>query len=279
MNLCSSPTLGFLPPPSPGFRPVPFPRLFDALKSNKALLRVSSVLPHPLPPTWMSSSRSSTPTQKPPGARTNIPTVHDTTPGPSQPHDPITTAPANPPPRTVPSVLTLTTPASAPRAPSPRASPTRGTTRKAESDLEDESPMAKRMRRASLEGPDSRHHEEHRSSPSSDSQSGMADTEVDQRREGGQGSSSSAPAPQKKKRTRTLTTPHQAAVLHALLAQVCHSRPPPTPLLTMIGPHNAVSISYDGHARGGGARHRSQCTKGSGEYPEKILYYRRFSHQ
>ena len=28
------------------------------------------------------------------------------------------------------------------------------------------------------------------------------------------------PPPAKKKRTRTLTTPHQAAVLHALLAQV-----------------------------------------------------------
>jgi hypothetical protein len=27
--------------------------------------------------------------------------------------------------------------------------------------------------------------------------------------------------PTKKKRTRTLTTPHQSAVLHALLAQVC----------------------------------------------------------
>jgi hypothetical protein len=29
------------------------------------------------------------------------------------------------------------------------------------------------------------------------------------------------PQPAKKKRTRTLTTPHQSAVLHALLAQVC----------------------------------------------------------
>jgi hypothetical protein len=35
-------------------------------------------------------------------------------------------------------------------------------------------------------------------------------------------SPASAP-PQKKKRTRTLTTPHQSAVLHALLKQVCDS--------------------------------------------------------
>ena len=63
-----------------------------------------------------------------------------------------------------------------------------------------------------------------RSSPSaSSSQGDMADTEM----EGGQSKASTSeggiPAgpPPKKKRTRTLTTPHQAAVLHALLAQVC----------------------------------------------------------
>lgn len=66
----------------------------------------------------------------------------------------------------------------------------------------------------------SRHGPE-RSSPSlSSSQGDMADTEM----EAGPSQSSDAPqptaSPPKKKRTRTLTTPHQSAVLHALLAQV-----------------------------------------------------------
>jgi hypothetical protein len=76
-------------------------------------------------------------------------------------------------------------------------------------------PMAKRLRRESSQ--------RHRSSasPSSDSQDGMADTETDTSRY----QQSEAPQPPvkpqpKKKRTRTLTTPHQSAVLHALLAQV-----------------------------------------------------------
>lgn len=221
MNLGSTPALGFLPSSSPQFRPVPFVLLFDALKSHKALLRVSSALPHFPSPTCMSNSRPSTPTQKPLGAHSNLPTVHDTTPGPSQPHDPITTQHPNTLPRTT------QPPTTAPRPPTPStSSPRRGTIRKADTDLEEESPMAKRMRRASLEPESQGQHEESRSSPSSDSQSGMADTEVDQRAEAGQGASTSlAPAPQKKKRTRTLTTPHQAAVLHNLLAQVCHRLP------------------------------------------------------
>ena len=61
------------------------------------------------------------------------------------------------------------------------------------------------------------------STPSaSSSQGDMADNEA----EGGSshaGEQSNPPPPPKKKRTRTLTTPHQAAVLHALLAQVCTS--------------------------------------------------------
>lgn len=73
-----------------------------------------------------------------------------------------------------------------------------------------------------------------RASSSSDSsdQSGMADNETEAERS--QQSERSAPqttAPPKKKRTRTLTTPHQSAVLHALLAKVrClrPRRPPPT---------------------------------------------------
>jgi hypothetical protein len=41
------------------------------------------------------------------------------------------------------------------------------------------------------------------------------------------------PQPAKKKRTRTLTTPHQSAVLHALLAQVCR---PLRPMDSVINP-------------------------------------------
>lgn len=63
-------------------------------------------------------------------------------------------------------------------------------------------------------------------SPSSDS--GMADSEGDGTpgrgdHEGADVDASAGPQP-KKKRTRTLTTPHQAAVLHALLEKVCSTR-------------------------------------------------------
>ncbi|KAI0324048.1 hypothetical protein GY45DRAFT_1397196 [Cubamyces sp. BRFM 1775] len=83
-----------------------------------------------------------------------------------------------------------------------------------------------------------RRHE--RSSPSaSSSQGDMADTEM----EAGPSkapTSESAPEgpPPKKKRTRTLTTPHQAAVLHALLAQ---SRFPTTQMREEVG--RAIGLS------------------------------------
>jgi hypothetical protein len=75
-----------------------------------------------------------------------------------------------------------------------------------------------------------------RSSPSDSSQSDRGD-------HGSEGEQNQAPASPttyefaepKKKRTRTLTTPHQAAVLHALLAQVCpvaHKHRP----VTEVGP-------------------------------------------
>lgn len=63
-----------------------------------------------------------------------------------------------------------------------------------------------------------------RSSPSNTSSQGdMADTEM----EAGpsrppETTTNEPPPPPKKKRTRTLTTPHQSAVLHALLAQVSY---------------------------------------------------------
>ncbi|KAG2002394.1 hypothetical protein CC2G_004588 [Coprinopsis cinerea AmutBmut pab1-1] len=67
-------------------------------------------------------------------------------------------------------------------------------------------------------------------SPSSDSQSGRADSEADTKKKES-GDAANAPPP-KKKRTRTLTTPHQAAVLHALLAQ---SRFPTTAMREEVG--------------------------------------------
>ncbi|KAJ7908858.1 hypothetical protein B0H13DRAFT_1715135 [Mycena leptocephala] len=85
-------------------------------------------------------------------------------------------------------------------------------------------PMAKRMRRQSPEDTSRSH--------SSDSQSGMADTDEP---EGMSPYSETSPppvAPLKKKRTRTLTTPHQSAVLHALLAQ---SRFPTTAMREEVG--------------------------------------------
>ncbi|KAI9463177.1 hypothetical protein HD554DRAFT_1421648 [Boletus coccyginus] len=74
-----------------------------------------------------------------------------------------------------------------------------------------------------------------RASSSSDvsSQSGMADNETEA--EPSLHSERSPPqitAPQKKKRTRTLTTPHQSAVLHALLAK---SRFPTTAMREDVG--------------------------------------------
>ncbi|KAH0835476.1 hypothetical protein J3R83DRAFT_9141 [Lanmaoa asiatica] len=71
------------------------------------------------------------------------------------------------------------------------------------------------------------------SSSDSSSQSGMADNETEAERS--QHSERSAPqvtAPPKKKRTRTLTTPHQSAVLHALLAK---SRFPTTAMREDVG--------------------------------------------
>jgi hypothetical protein len=75
-------------------------------------------------------------------------------------------------------------------------------------------PMAKRIRRAS---PKARDRPESHSSPASDSQEEMDSGNLGDR----PGPLPPTSAPPKKKRTRTLTTPHQSAVLHALLAQVC----------------------------------------------------------
>ncbi|KAF8912318.1 hypothetical protein CPB85DRAFT_1302451 [Mucidula mucida] len=96
--------------------------------------------------------------------------------------------------------------------------------RPASSDAPDER-MSKRMRRPSPQ-PKSRSR-----ASSSESQGGMADTEE---AEPSHHSQRTPPPtnPQKKKRTRTLTTPHQSAVLHALLAQ---SRFPTTAMREEVG--------------------------------------------
>ncbi|KAJ7722641.1 hypothetical protein DFH07DRAFT_286285 [Mycena maculata] len=94
----------------------------------------------------------------------------------------------------------------------------------------DSPPMAKRMRRQSPEDTSR--------SRSSDSQSGMADTEEPEATSPYSETSPPAVAPLKKKRTRTLTTPHQSAVLHALLAQ---SRFPTTAMREEVGRNIGLS--------------------------------------
>ena len=80
------------------------------------------------------------------------------------------------------------------------------------------SASASHKRRPSETSQDRRMH-----SPSSSSQGDAGDTEMESGPSSSQlpGQHQPQDPPQKKKRTRTLTTPHQSAVLHALLAQVC----------------------------------------------------------
>lgn len=99
-----------------------------------------------------------------------------------------------------------------PSTPEPSAGPSR--TRARENDTLSQQSMAKRFRVEPV-----RARQSDRSSPSSDSQGGMADTE-DGEQSHRSGRSPAPSEPPKKKRTRTLTTPHQSSVLHALLAQV-----------------------------------------------------------
>ncbi|PPQ84958.1 hypothetical protein CVT25_004470 [Psilocybe cyanescens] len=96
-------------------------------------------------------------------------------------------------------------------------------------DLSPEQSMAKRMRRDSL-APLGR--PDDHSSPSSDSQDDDADTEMDLGQLHRPEPLPQTSVPPKKKRTRTLTTPHQSAVLHSLLAQ---SRFPTTAMREEVG--------------------------------------------
>jgi hypothetical protein len=105
---------------------------------------------------------------------------------------------------------------SPPRPELPESSRRRQLIRPAEDSTEE--PMAKRIRRMS---PEFQSRADSHSSPSSeDSQDDMADNEMDVAKLNRPEPLPTTSAPPKKKRTRTLTTPHQSAVLHALLAQV-----------------------------------------------------------
>jgi len=106
----------------------------------------------------------------------------------------------------------------APEYQSPRDSSSRR--RRGVGERTSEESMAKRIRR---ESPSASHKSKLPSSPESDSQADLADNEMDAKATDMKEQAEPAPAP-KKKRTRTLTTPHQSAVLHALLAQVSFLR-------------------------------------------------------
>ncbi|KAH9933698.1 hypothetical protein B0H21DRAFT_711689 [Amylocystis lapponica] len=97
-----------------------------------------------------------------------------------------------------------------------------------------------------------------RSSPSvSSSQGDMADTEMEagqSQQSEGREATESAP---KKKRTRTLTTPHQSAVLHALLAQ---SRFPTTAMREEVGRSIGLSARKVQNQRQKARRPRGQPT-------------------
>lgn len=96
-----------------------------------------------------------------------------------------------------------------------------------------------------------------RSSPSSSSQGdgGIADTEAER----SQPENSIPSQPVKKKRTRTLTTPHQSAVLHALLAQVNITFLLASGLLT----RRQVTFPHHGDARRGRPLNWVECAKSS----------------
>ncbi|KAF8151532.1 hypothetical protein B0H34DRAFT_784715 [Crassisporium funariophilum] len=113
--------------------------------------------------------------------------------------------------------------------------------------------MAKRVRRDLIS--EARGKPERHSSPSSDSQDDMADNEMDVGNADRQEPHPPATSPPKKKRTRTLTTPHQSAVLHALLAQ---SRFPTTAMREEVGRSIGLSARKVQNQRQKARRPRSQ---------------------
>jgi hypothetical protein len=82
------------------------------------------------------------------------------------------------------------------------------------------------------------------------------------------------PPPAKKKRTRTLTTPHQSAVLQALLAQVRWITN--TSYLTKYWLLQ-VSLSNHSYARGSWSGDRTEREEGAGMLPWSITYNNSFT--
>jgi hypothetical protein len=113
-----------------------------------------------------------------------------------------------------------------------------------------------------------------RSTPSASSQSGIEDQETEadqsQRSEASPAPTTFAFAVPKKKRTRTLTTPHQAAVLHALLAQVCVIT---CDFFGYCLHHSIVSFSYYSYAGRGGEADWFERSEGSGECVMLLTLY------
>ncbi|KAF4622120.1 hypothetical protein D9613_009464 [Agrocybe pediades] len=171
----------------------------------------------------MSKSRS----PSPPHNRLSLNIVQSPTPSTTSPSRPETLErhiPVYREPLTV--RLSPTPQGTQPAESSSQQSPTH---RKRPAEVTSDDPMAKRIRR---DFPMERGRVSGYSDPLSDSQDEMADSEMDSQKTQRQEQLPLTSAPQKKKRTRTLTTPHQSAVLHALLAQ---SRFPTTAMREEVG--------------------------------------------
>ncbi|KDR66931.1 hypothetical protein GALMADRAFT_80309 [Galerina marginata CBS 339.88] len=205
----------------------------------------------------MSKSRSPSPTHNQSATNTAAPSPHSTTSRPrTLERYPFERPPAAATSREYRQPLTVRL-SPLPLEPQVAESSSRRRLRSAEPSTEE--PMAKRFRR---ESPETRGRPDNHSSPSSDSD--MADTELDVgKHRPSQLAQSSAPP--KKKRTRTLTTPHQSAVLHALLAQ---SRFPTTAMREEVGRSIGLSARKVQNQRQKARRPRSQSDTPSARPPQ-----------
>ncbi|KAF8057476.1 hypothetical protein FPV67DRAFT_1430166 [Lyophyllum atratum] len=206
----------------------------------------------------MSKSRSSTPTPPNTFSANITPSTQSTTSRThSHEHTPSASNLGGAPRFTSRSTHTLSLPPLSPR-PSHR---TPRLVRRAESPVADQ-PMAKRFRK---ESPQTLGRPVDKSSPSCDSQDDMADTEMDARQKEDPETPAPAVPPPKKKRTRTLTTPHQSAVLHALLAQ---SRFPTTAMREEVGRSIGLSARKVQNQRQKARRPRSQSDTSRRRFPQ-----------
>lgn len=203
---------------------LPFLLLLTSLSSHSGTdvldvlrLHQSKRLPRFLhPPAWMSSSRSRTPTPNP--SIINSASLLDSTTSRPHTYDEITSIQHSGEDESQ-AHNTLRPPISHSSNPDPGTSASHSIPRVRSAESSPEPPMAKHLHREII---DARDRPRPRPSTASDSQDGREDIETDTKKSGHSQYSSLSSIVLKKKRTRTLTTPHQAAVLHALLAQVCH---------------------------------------------------------